>query len=38
MLEAEEGIEPSNDGFANHDFPSKTWILKKIARKLPELA
>ncbi len=37
-MEAEEGIEPSNDGFANHDFQRQISILKKIAQKLPEMA
>ncbi len=27
-LEAEEGIEPSNDGFANHCLT--TWLLRPI--------
>jgi hypothetical protein len=37
-MEAEEGIEPSNDGFANHDFDRRHWIIKIIAQKLPENA
>ncbi len=37
-MEAEEGIEPSNDGFANHYFHCKTWFFKNVARKLPENA
>lgn len=28
-LEAEEGIEPSNDGFANHCLT--TWLLRRCA-------
>ncbi len=27
-LEAEEGIEPSNDGFANHCLT--TWLLRHL--------
>lgn len=29
ILEAEEGIEPSNDGFANHCLT--TWLLRRCA-------
>ncbi len=34
-MEAEVGIEPTHNGFANHDFHCQIDILKKIARKLP---
>ena len=36
-LEAEEGIEPSNDGFANHDFPYRIKNSIKFAHSLPFL-
>ena len=31
MLEAEVGIEPTNDGFANHDFVRISNTAKKVA-------
>ena len=30
-LEAEEGIEPSNDGFANHCLT--TWLLRRFPKR-----
>ena len=35
MLEAEEGIEPSNTGFANRYILKKHRKIDKIARLLP---
>jgi hypothetical protein len=37
-MEAEVGIEPTNDGFANHDFLYRKKQWKKFAFLLPFLA